>query len=167
MFILGHIGIALGVIYAINARFRLGVDYRLVILGSLLPDIIDKPLGNIILHDALNNGRIIGHSFAFLLLLAVIGITYKKGVLYAAYGVLTHLILDWMWLNPVTLLWPLLGEFASTDFQFMDISRTIFEPYNIMGEAVGIAFLAIISARHGLYKLENAADFLVTGVLST
>jgi hypothetical protein len=35
-------------------------DIRLLILGSLLPDLIDKPLGHIILPE--NNGRIFAHT---------------------------------------------------------------------------------------------------------
>ena len=33
------------------ARVKKSIDWRLVILGSMLPDIIDKPLGTVILAD--------------------------------------------------------------------------------------------------------------------
>ena len=51
MFFFGHIGITLGVFYSLRRlssknNFWAAVPY--IIVGSLLPDIIDKPLGRII-----------------------------------------------------------------------------------------------------------------------
>lgn len=152
MFVFGHIGISVGLLYLINKRFNFPVDYRYVILGAMLSDIIDKPLGNIFLYEALNNGRIIGHSLLFALLLTLIGI-YRKNILYIAYGVWMHLLLDSMWLNPVTLFWPLLGNFQHADFSFTDLSVTIFEPYNLIGEIAGFGVIAFLALRYGLYRI--------------
>ena len=90
------------------------VDYRLLMLGTLLPDIIDKPLGAWILGGTLSNTRIFTHTLLFVLLLAIVGIclyliTGRQGGLWLSFGCLTHLCLDQMWLNPRTLLWPIYG----------------------------------------------------------
>ena len=33
------------------------VDYRFILLGSILPDLIDKPIGNVFLSHIFSNGR--------------------------------------------------------------------------------------------------------------
>jgi inner membrane protein len=85
-------------------------DLRFLILGSLLPDIIDKPVGIWFL----GSGKISCHSLLFLILLLIAGIflwqKYRKNwLILVSAGTLTHLVLDQMWLIPHTLLWPLYG----------------------------------------------------------
>ena len=89
------------------------VDFRLVILGSLLPDIIDKPL-RWLLGDTIGTGRSFAHTliFTMLLILSTIYFYVKHKppfMLYVSFGVVMHLILDQMWLYQETLLWPLFG----------------------------------------------------------
>lgn len=85
-------------------------------LGSILPDIIDKPLGHLLLQSTLDSGRIFAHTLLFLGIVIVSGAVawrYKSTplVLILALGVASHLVLDTMWDNPVSLLWPALGPF--------------------------------------------------------
>ncbi len=92
----------------------LKLDYRLVLIGSLLPDIIDKPLGLLILQTSLGNGRTIGHTLLFSLFLVSFGLLLLKKrnehwLLIIACGSILHLILDYMWFYPNPLLWPLFG----------------------------------------------------------
>ena len=151
MFIFGHIGLTFGLLYAVSRKFNFQPDYRYVIIGSLLSDIIDKPLGNILLYEVLNNGRIIGHSLVFVLLLTAIGI-YRKSILYVAYGVWMHLLLDSMWLNPTTLFWPLLGNFQHTDFSFSGLAGNFIQPYNYIGEILGLSAIVLLALRYTLYR---------------
>ncbi len=86
------------------------IDFRLILLGSMLPDIIDKPLGFLFL----DNGRAFGHTLLFTVLLAAVGFylyTRRRSIvlLCLSFGTMMHIILDEMWLNPRTLLWPLYG----------------------------------------------------------
>ena len=90
------------------------VDIRLLLLGSLLPDIIDKPLGHIFFRETLSSGRTIGHTLFFLILITLAGLfLYRRGkktwLLVVSFCVLAHLILDQMWKTPETLLWPFFG----------------------------------------------------------
>jgi hypothetical protein len=48
-------------------------DYRFVLVGSMLPDIIDKPLGQLVLRNLMSNGRIFSHTLLFLLLICLAG----------------------------------------------------------------------------------------------
>ncbi len=96
-------------------------DLRLMLIGSLLPDIIDKPVGQLLFRQTFSNGRIFSHSLLFLLVITIIGLfLYRCGkrtwFLMLFFGTFTHLILDQMWLNPQTLLWPAYGfSFPKTD----------------------------------------------------
>jgi inner membrane protein len=90
------------------------IDIRLLLIGSLLPDIIDKPIGRIFFGDIFSNGRIFCHTLLFLIVLVLGGLylywRHKKTWLLAlSFGTFTHLILDQMWLEPHTILWPIYG----------------------------------------------------------
>jgi inner membrane protein len=131
MFVFAHTGITLGaatlVARTINRRqpvqnARMSwfaslshyVDIRILLVGSLLPDIIDKPIGQVFFRETFSNGRIFAHTLLFLIVLAGIGFFLFKRyrqvwMLTLAAGTFTHLILDSMWESPATLFWPLLG----------------------------------------------------------
>ena len=89
------------------------IDYRLVMLGAMLPDIIDKPIGALIFRDTFNNGRIFAHTLLFALILMVVGLYLRKrgrtGMLVVAFCSAWHLVLDSMWGDLTTLFWPLYG----------------------------------------------------------
>jgi len=102
------------------------IDIRLLLIGSLLPDIIDKPLGHFFFRETFSSGRIFGHTLLFLVLFTVAGLYLywrhrKTWPLVFSLGTLTHLIFDQMWQTPQTLLWPLSG-FA---FERQDITNWI------------------------------------------
>jgi inner membrane protein len=110
MLLFAHLGLTL----AAAGRFRrMNPSMTLVALGSMLPDIIDKPLGCFIFGSA-SNGRIYAHTLLFLMVLMVLAFFNPK-VTWLAGGVLAHLFLDQMWSSPVILLWPLLGSFPLHD----------------------------------------------------
>ncbi len=135
------------------------VDIRLLLIGSLLPDIIDKPLGHLIFRQALSNGRTYAHTLLFSLVIAGIGAwlysrSRRTWILVLSFGSLVHLILDEMWLNPHTLFWPVFG-FA---FQKTDISDWIpamlhslaVNPVEYVSEGLGfvlVAWLAYVVLR--------------------
>lgn len=111
MLLFGHIGLTLGIFYLISLLTKRNFSYPLVIVCSILPDLIDKPLGRVIL--PLGSGRLIGHTLAFLLVLIMIGILSGRAghVLAITLADGLHLIEDRMWETPAILLWPLLGGF--------------------------------------------------------
>ncbi len=106
MLLFAHLGLALAAFHFVKRA-----DLTFVAIGSLLPDIIDKPLGAIVFGTPAM-GRTFAHTLLFLLILAAFA-AYTRDIRLASLsgGVLTHLILDSMWNSPVTLLWPLLGGF--------------------------------------------------------
>jgi inner membrane protein len=90
------------------------VDIRVLLIGALLPDIIDKPIGRFFFQGYFSNGRIYAHTILFFAVLAAGGLLlyaarHRTWLLALAYGTFTHLILDEMWKNTHTLFWPLYG----------------------------------------------------------
>ena len=129
------------------------VDYRLVLFGALLPDIIDKPLGHILLAGSLDNGRIFAHTLLFFLILLAMGIYRyrrfaKTGILLLALASGGHLILDEMWKTHETLYWPLYGwSFPEGNYENFGnwISNMLTgledNPHVYIPEAIGLAIL--------------------------
>ena len=144
--------------------FMRRMDYRLLLLGSLLPDIIDKPIGMIFFRDFFSNGRLFAHSLLFLIIMISIGLYLykrwrKQWLLILSFGTAVHLLLDEMWNTPGTILWPFLGwGFEKKDltnwFANMWHSFTA-SPYVIATEAIGaiiiIAFIVVLVRRKRLY----------------
>jgi inner membrane protein len=125
-------------------------------MRSILPDIIDKPIGMILLRAQIANGRIFCHTLLFALLLLHSGIILsgqgRRLFLSLFIGVAFHLVLDMMWTNPHTLFWPLYGwSFAKeTPIGLLEIVRaflhTLLTNPALMGtEAIGgMVLLALI-----------------------
>ena len=75
------------------------IDIRLLLLGAVLPDIIDKPVGQLFFSNAFSNGRIFSHTLLFSIILATIGFYIyrsrgKSWLLVIAGGSFMHLLLD-------------------------------------------------------------------------
>ncbi len=138
------------------ARF---IDIRLLLIGSLLPDIIDKPLGHLIFSHALSNGRIYAHTLLFSLVISGIGAylysrSRKTWLVTLSFGSLVHLILDQMWLNPHTLFWPVFGfAFEKTDISDWIpamLHALVVNPVEYISEGLGfviVAWLAYVIIR--------------------
>ena len=127
------------------------IDIRLLLVGSLLPDIIDKPVGIYLFPQTLSNGRIFSHTLLFLLLIALSGyFLYQRRrkiwLLILTFGTFMHLILDQMWKSPQTLLWPLYGpsfpKLALTDWLPNMINNLLADPAVYVPEMVGASVIA-------------------------
>ena len=91
-------------------------DLRWLLAGAVLPDVIDKAVGEVLFKSYFENGRIFAHTFVISLLLLVAG-TYtckRRGdnrILLLALGVAGHLVLDRIWIEAATAYWPAMGSF--------------------------------------------------------
>jgi inner membrane protein len=141
-------------------------DIRVLVIGSILPDIIDKPLGVFNLGD----GRSISHTLFFLIVLTCWGLylyssRQREGILVLAAGVFLHLTLDQMWLNTHTLLWPLLGWqfFKGNPADWLSSWKAALtrEPAVYIPEYLGL--LAIVSFSFYLLKKGKLIYFLKKG----
>lgn len=167
MLVLGHAGITLGAATLLAGAWKnsrssqsrrvswftsLGsrIDIRILLVGSLLPDIIDKPVGQVFFRETFSNGRIFSHTLLFLILLTAAGCylyrrRQKVWLLTLAFGTLMHIVLDQMWFAPATLFWPLLGfTFARSDLTgwVINLFQALrSDPVVYLSELAGLALL--------------------------
>ncbi len=92
-----------------------------MVIGSVLPDLIDKPLGRVIFAEAIGSGRIIGHSLLFIFILLVIAVViwrYRGSIagFGLSIGALVHQLLDSMWKLEAIWFYPLYGPFPTGSY---------------------------------------------------
>ena len=140
-------GVAVALVYVTLGRRR--IDYRFVLLGAILPDLIDGFLGLFVFEGPA--GRWIAHSLLVVIAVAVIIILGFKGerrlaLFGIAVGWLLHLVADGMWEAPETFLWPAFGtEFATSPAEPYSWDLFLHPGQHLAtwaGEFVGLAILA-------------------------
>ena len=83
------------------------IDYRLVVVGALLPDLIDAPFGG---------ARVMHTVVASVVLLVGVMLATRhrrqarRRLLAVPIGTFLHLVLDGMWTRTETFWWPFLGR---------------------------------------------------------
>lgn len=165
MLIFGHVGITTGVvrIYEKAAKRKSGVnnnliDYRIVMAGSLLPDIIDKPLVQIIYGLNDHEGHFIAHSFVFSALIIILGLImpYFKGnknVFLLGMCSLMHQLFDKLVISPnvfhlkninlikIKFVHNLItSEYIKTSY-FRNVVFYLEKPYVFISEVLGFAII--------------------------
>lgn len=128
------------------------------IAGSILPDLIDKPLGHLLFEDSIGFGRIFTHTLLAVLVLVVFGLILlewgKTPVVSAiAAGVISHQVLDLMWREPKNWLYPRYGQFQgkqTADFFFVLLNRELENPSEILLALLLVAGLILFVKRASL-----------------
>ena len=147
-----------------------GIDYRLVLVGSSLPDIIDKPVFLLFGNTVTLSGRDYAHTLLFTLVLLIGGLAllrYRRSwLLTLSLSCFIHLILDQMWDYSVILLWPLLGplpgiETAGWTYDRLSDMLTIPEIY--IPEIIGLVVLLILFYR--LVRNKGINGFVTGGTI--
>jgi hypothetical protein len=184
MFLFGHIGIALGIMYLLvrffssyqkprGRPFIEQLDFRVILIGSMIPDIVDKLLGMVIFKEEIANGRILTHSVIILGILSIsivnlaqIKVKFSHLKFYILPPFL-HLFLDQLWEHPRTLFWPLLGsDYTKLDIEFGDYFTILLsEPFVYITETIGAAVIITLFIRHKLYLKANFRAYLKKGTL--
>jgi hypothetical protein len=145
VFPLGHAMLPAGAVHLLQRRGHLaGWDVRVVMLGALLPDFVDKPLSWLGLVEA-RHGHWVGHSLLAALALLALALALRsrapRGLALAA-GTATHSLLDRLpWTEPQAWLWPLLGPFPQGSFGD-PLASLASSAWMLGGEVLGAAVLA-------------------------
>ena len=146
------------------------IDIRLLLIGSLLPDIIDKPIGLLLLRETLSNGRIFCHTLLLLILITIAGLYLYRSrgrthLFAVSFGILTHLIFDQMWRAPRTLLWPVYGltfdRMNVSDWMPNILHASFTNPATYLPELVGAVILVWFAITLMLQR--KALHFLKSG----
>ncbi len=171
--ILWHVGATIAIVRYVFKDPRM--DLRFLAVGSLLPDLVDKPIGAVLFAGRFDSSRVYAHSLLFsavLLLIVMLaterGSAQRRALLALPIGAFLHLFLDAQWAEPEGFWWPFLGF----DFPAMDPHRLLpllrerlTDPWVLAGEAAGLAYLAAMYRRAGLSNGERRRHFLRTGHL--
>jgi hypothetical protein len=139
MILFGHIGIT-----AFVGSF-LSLSLFIVLIGSLMPDIIDKTL---FLLGLTNTGRFIGHTLLLGILFSLIAhIIFRKKLvsLSLLFGYLFHLLED------ATNFVPWFFPFVNYNFSAYPIGP-VFTPFNIASEIIGILMLIYIFRTNSQFR---------------
>ncbi|NTV90821.1 MAG: hypothetical protein HGA22_10775 [Clostridiales bacterium] len=154
MILFGHIGIPLKALQIIRTKtpamenkFIRELDYRIFLVGALLPDLIDKPL-YFCFRDLVGTSQFIGHTLVFLLVLLAAGLFFDKklcrpALLTLAAGVFSHQALDFIVMNYTNFLWPVFGfDFVHSQAADMTLANRLINhitsPYYLIGELIGL-----------------------------
>lgn len=137
MYIFCHLGAGLIIGIFLYWFFH---DSKLIIpaaIGGIIPDIIDKPIGHLLLQQSLDYGRIYAHGLSFFGIIMICGILvwilYRSlvGISFSL-GLLSHQLLDRMWNEPENWLYPFKGNFVpipQIDYIDNAIMKELFNPY--------------------------------------
>jgi membrane-bound metal-dependent hydrolase YbcI (DUF457 family) len=152
-------GIILGLVIADLFRDRRWLPACAI--GAVLPDLIDKPLGYLILPSTLGYGRIYTHTLLLTILVLSLGIGFWKwkrnpGILGLGVGILSHQILDLMWVQPRDWYYPILGSFTrgvTEDYIGIMTLQELANPLEIaIAVLVGAAIMGVIF-RHKIRRI--------------
>lgn len=165
-----HMGVAAVIVYVTLGRSR--IDYRWILIGAVVPDMIDGILSTLVYSG--DSGRGAAHSLlapalvALVILLTTRG-TVRLSLMGLAVGWVLHLVGDGMWAAPKTFLWPAFGtEFADTPVE--PYSRDLFtHPFDHLatwgGELLGLAALVYLAAAFELGNGTRRKRFFRDGLL--
>ena len=155
--VLWFAGLAFVLVWAV---FRdTAIDYRLVVAGALLPDIIDAPLGGARVAHSL----VAGAGLLVVVMLATRGRRHlRRQLLALPIGVLSHLVLDGMWTRTGTFWWPFIGGGFEGD-RLPSLARPV--PLLVAQEIAGALALAWGWSRFRLREPERRSLFARTGRL--
>ena len=163
-------GIAAMIVYVTLGRRR--IDYRFVLVGAVLPDVVDGILGLFLFEGPA--GRWVAHSLlAVIVVTVVILVAFEKETRLAVFGLgvgwLLHLVGDGMWAAPETFLWPAFGTGFSTSpaepYSWDLIAHPLDHLGTWGGEVVGVAILALFWVAFRLGDDGRRRSFLKDGYL--
>ena len=153
MFVFGHIGIG----RKLASPWSRDLPRVPLVVGMLLPDLIDKPLYYVRLWDYVSCTRTFGHTGLLLLLLLLCGYLVRSRALLAlGLGDATHLLLDWAFdgfghevgsSTWMAMTWPLYGEFEHSFTSVADHAASLLVPPVVVAEVIGLALICWDYAR--------------------
>ena len=134
------------------------VDYRLVLLGAVLPDLVDAPLGGARVAHTL----VASIGLLFVVMLATTGRRrLRRRLLGLPIGTLFHLVLDGMWADTRVFWWPARGWWLAGAGALPSLAHPA--AVTIAEELTGAALLVWCWFRFRLGEPERRAYFVRTG----
>jgi inner membrane protein len=167
--LLWHLGVAAALVYITLGRRR--IDYRFILIGAVLPDVIDVPLSFIF---GWPGRRGPAHTLLAVVVVSVFVVLVFRGarrlsLFGLGVGWLTHLVGDGMWSVPRTFLWPAFGtRFGGTPAEPYSVDLLTHPLSHLTtwgGELVGAAILIWFWVAFRLREGDRLRLFLHDGLL--
>ena len=150
------------------------VDVRFLLLGAILADLVDLPIGTLILADRFSTGELWLHSLLVpSLFMAAVLVMTRRGRRRRAWmalgvGWLFHLLLDAMWVNQEVFLWPFFGwEIPAGESPYWPLAweRALSDPWRWVKEVAGLSYLVWLWFALGMKEHNRRKDVVETGRL--
>lgn len=154
--ILWPVGVALGLVWLV---FRdPAFDYRLVVVGALVPDAVDAPFGGARLaHTLLGSVAVLA-----VVMLATRGHRHvRRSLLALPIGMFAHLLADGMWARTHAFWWPFFGGPLTGRLPALDHGVAVV----VLEELLGAVLVFWCWQRFGLTDRAVRRRFLRTGHL--
>ena len=135
-----------------------GLDYRLIGLGSLLPLLIDLPVG----HFGVGHSLVVAVGALAVVMIGTIGRSrlLRRRLVCIPIGWMGGLLLSGAFLHDRSFLWPLLGRNVG------NVGLLPPPTLLVLAEASGLALIAWSIGRFGLNRPEARTEFATTGRLT-
>lgn len=149
-------GMALGLVWLV---FRdPAFDYRMVMVGALLPDLVDAPFGGArVAHTLVGAVAVLA-----VVMLATRGRRHvRRSLLAVPIGMFAHLVADGMWARTETFWWPFFGWSLTDRLPFLDHGL----PVLLLEELAGVAIVVWCWRRFRLGDPAVRRQFFRTGHL--
>jgi hypothetical protein len=150
------------------------VDVRFLLLGAVLPDLVDLTVGTILFPERYSTGELWFHTLlvasAYMVVVLFLTRRGRRRRAFMALGVgwLFHLLLDGMWTDPELFFWPFFGwEMPSGEAPFWPLAweRAMSDPWRWVLESIGLAYLVWLWLATGLNQRDRREALLHTGRL--
>jgi hypothetical protein len=173
----GHVAVTWGVASLLqrNNPGLARLDYRLLGLCALAPDLIDKPLAILVFTGA-HTSQLITHSLLFNVVLLALALLWWRRALPYVLAFSSHLVADRMWHHTESFWWPLFGWNNFWEYKVMNTAGAMLSVYwDIVTrypqvwavEAIAIGFFVWFAAANKLYLWPVLAKFILTGRLES
>jgi hypothetical protein len=133
-------------------------DYRFLLAGALLPDVIDPPFGGArVMHSVVGSVAVL-----CIVMFSTVGRRpIRRRLLAIPIGTFLHLVFDGAWANTKVFWWPFGG------FRFRDAPLPSWDrgPIDIVLEIIGLALCVWAVRAFGLKDAARRRRFWKTGVL--
>lgn len=157
------------------------VDVRFLLFGAILPDLIDLPVGTLLLADRYSSGELWSHTllaptiYMTLVLVATRRGRRRRAWMAIGVGWLFHLLLDGMWTSQEVFLWPFFGweiPAGASPFWSLVWERALSDPWRWVTEAIGLGYLIWLwialglgdaSRRRGMLQSGRLPDYVAQG----
>lgn len=150
------------------------VDVRFLLVGAILPDLIDMPIGTVLLADRFSTGELWAHSlllptvFMTGVLIATRRGRQRRAWMAVGIGWLFHLLLDAMWVDQNVFLWPFFGwKIPAGEAPYWPLAweRALSDPWRWIKEIVGLGYLVWLWFALGMNHRDRRQETLNTGRL--